>query len=76
MSYLKGLILTFYVSFLGSFILYGQEESYPNNLTREEINQLTETKYGSDDILVNGIQYLPENIRANGEQDQAACHQQ
>ncbi len=65
MSYLKRLILTTYVSFLGSIILYSQEESYPNNLTREEIIQLTETQYGSDDILVNGIQYLPENIRAN-----------
>ena len=65
MSYFRRLILAL-CSFTGAIFLYGQKENNLDDLTKEEILQITEKKYGSDDLLINGVKFHAEKIKAKG----------
>jgi len=59
--------LFFFCAFISeTTLLYCQNNSRLNTCTQEELRLITEGKFGLDDLLYNGLEYHPENIRASG----------
>lgn len=63
---LRGCIFSLCLYFAVSPFVYGQSKSQIVSFKKQTIASITEDKYGLDDLLINGVKYRAENIRANG----------
>lgn len=63
---LRGYLFSLCLCFTLGPLLNGQSQSHIVSLKKQTIASITEDKFGFDDLLINGVKYRAENIRANG----------